>query len=293
MVIEKETADYEGLQNAQRPAMHAKECFGIVVIFDALGAKGLSIKEAREFLKIRDELAIDLPFLQDAIHAALAEEIDASVVASDVRKHSNTLEYLRRSKHEVLTFGDSFILLHECDPQSISLGLVSVAQWCASTIATAMDCRIYFRGALSIGNYLYSGKQSNTVLGPAVADAASWCEVADWIGMVVAPSSGYYFEQPEINPNELRHHSQFHFFKQQSFIRYQVPLKGGHREDLWTLMWPAEFFDSQKPNSIKQHMASVFAGTDMPRGTEIKYANTWEYIDWIWEKSLAWEQKGT
>ena len=292
MVVEKEIADFERLQNTPRPAAQAKECFGIVVTFDALGAKAFSIKEAQEFLKLRDKLAIDLPFLQNAIHTALIESIDTSFTVSNEPKHTNALDHLRRSKHEVLTFGDSFILLYECEPQSIGIALSSVASWCAGTISAAIDRNVFLRGALSIGNYLYSGKQSNTVLGPAVADAATWCELADWIGMVVTPASGYYFEQPEINPNELRHHSQFHFLKQQSYIKYHVPLKTGHHENLWTLMWPADFFDFQKPNSIKQHLANVFAGTKMPKGTEAKYANTWKYIDWIWKKSLEWEQKG-
>jgi hypothetical protein len=291
-MLEKEIPELEQLQNPQRAADQAQECFGIVVILDALGAKSLTINGAREFLKLRDVLAIDIPFLHNAIHSTVAEFVDTPTNASINHEYSDVIDQIRQSRHEVVTFGDSFILLYQCNPQTIRFALASVAHWCALNISAAMDSKVFLRGALSIGSYLYGGSQSNTVLGPAVADAATWCDLADWIGVVVTPSTGYYLEQSAINPNELRHHSQFHFFKQQYYFKYQVPLKGNHQENLWTLMWPCNFFDHEKPDSIKQRLATTFAGTSMPRGSESKYANTWEYVNWLWAKSLEWERQG-
>jgi len=292
MTIENKIAQFEQLQNSPRQAEQAKECFGIVVIIDALGAKSLTIEGAREFLKLRDEVVIDLPFINDTINWAMAEMIASPAETPIDSRQRNILDQLRETKHEVVTFGDSFILLYECKPEVINLALARVAQWCELTVSAAMDRKVFLRGALSIGNYLYGGSQSNTVLGPAVADAASWCEVADWIGVAVTPSAGYYLNQSSINPNELRHHTQFHFFHQQSYIKYSVPLKGGHREELWTLMWPRHFFDHEKPDSIRQRLATIFAGTSMPKGSESKYSNTWDYAEWMWAKSLEWEQQG-
>ena len=37
---------------------------------------------------------------------------------------------------------------------------------------------------------------------------------------------------------------------------------------------------------------AVFAGAPMPKGTESKYANTWKYVNWLWEKSLEWVRQG-
>lgn len=292
MTLENKLAEFEQLQSSPRPAEQAKECFGIVVILDALGAKSLTIEGAHEFLKLRDELAIDMPFMHDTIQLVMAEVITPPAETVVVSQQTRILDQLRQAKHEVVTFGDSFILLYQCNPQEIRFALLCVAHWCAQTISAAIDRKVFLRGALSIGNYLYGGSQSNTVLGPAVADAASWCELADWIGVTVTPSAGYYLEQSSTNPNELRHHSQFHFFHQQSYIKYHVPLKGGSREKLWTLMWPCHFFDHQKPDSIRQQLATHFAGAMMPKGTESKYANTWDYVDWIWASSLEWEQQG-
>lgn len=291
MTFESTVAEFEQLQNLPRQAEQAKECFGIVVIMDALGAKSLTIEGACEFLKLRDELVIDLPFLHGAMHLALEKTLPPGEMA-DASQQTRILDQLRLAKHEVVTFGDSFILLYQCHPEEIRFALSCVAGWCAWTMSAAMDRKVFLRGALSIGNYLYGGSQSNTVLGPAVADAASWCEVAEWIGVAVTPSAGYYLNQSATNPNELRHHSQFHFFHQQPYIKYPVPLKGGHHNELWTLMWPRTFFDNQKPDSIRQRLATHFAGSSMPKGTESKYANTWAYVDWLWASSLDWEQQG-
>lgn len=289
MTFENKIAEFEKLQSSPRPADQANECFGIVVIMDALGAKSLTIEGAREFLKLRDELALDLPFLHDAMQLAMAEFITPPTESSVDSEQNFILDHLRRTKHEVVTFGDSFILLYECDPKLLRHALSAVAHWCNSTIIAAMERKIFLRGAFSIGKYLYGGSESNTVLGPAVADAASWCELSDWIGVTATPSAGYFLEQSSINPNELRHNTQFHYFHQQSYIKYLVPLKGGHCEELWTLMWPSHFFDHQKPDSIRQKMATHFAGSAMPKGSESKYANTWKYLDWMWARSLESE----
>ena len=288
MTHENEIPGLERDKNTPRSSEQAKECFGIVLILDALGAKSLTLEGARKFLALRDELAIDLPFVQKAMIRAIAESIDTSDTDIKTPDGIDALEFLQQSKHDVITFGDSFIYLLECDPKQIGDALFLMAHWCPMLFAAAIESGVFFRGALAVGYYLYGGHQSNTVLGPAVADAAAWCELADWIGIVVTPSSGYYFEQTATSPNKLRTHTQFHFFKQQLYIKYQVPLRSGHRENLWTLPW----FNSDKPDSIKQKLAATFAGISMPKGTETKYANTWEYADWIWRRSLEWEQQG-
>lgn len=286
MTHEKEIPELEGYKNTPRSSEQAKECFGIVLILDALGAKSLTLEGAREFLKLRDELAIDLPFVQNTMLKALSKAIDTS--DDEMITSNDALYFLEQSKHDVITFGDSFIYLFECDPKWIRHAFSLMAHWCSLLFSTAIRSKVFFRGALAVGNYLYGGHKSNTVLGPAVADAAAWCELADWIGIVVTPSSGYYLEQTATSPNNLRTHTQFHFFKQQLYVKYQVPLRSGHRENLWTLPW----FSSDKPDSIKQNLAATFAGISMPKGTETKYGNTWEYADWILKKSLEWEQQG-
>lgn len=257
----------------------AKSYFGIVVIMDALGAKSLSIEGAKEFLKLRKTLVHVLPSILQEFESLTMEGLRAEPINA-------------QSEFDVLTFGDSFIFLYSCDPDKISLALYWVGLWCAQSMMAAMESRVFLRGALSIGEYLYGGLQSNTVLGPAVADAASWCEQADWIGVTVTPSAGYFLEKPENNPNGSQDDSPSEYFAERSFIKYPVPTKGGGQEELWTLMWPSGLFDPDKPDSMLQKLAEYFAGAPMPKGSESKYANTWKYVNWLRDESLKRASEG-
>lgn len=193
----------ERFEKTPRQAELAKKYFGIVVVMDALGAKSLTIEGAFEFLQLRDNLVLDLPLLYDAIQTEMVKHLVDIDEAGDVSKESEGRFPFQPVKHEVLTFGDSFILLYPCSVEEIALALKWVAEWCAHVMSCAMEQKVFLRGAFSVGEYLYGGSHSNTVLGPAVADAASWCEQADWIGVTVTPSAGYFLEQLGNNPNDL------------------------------------------------------------------------------------------
>lgn len=52
---------------------------------------------------------------------------------------------------------------------------------------------IFFRGAISYGQYYFNDKQ-NIIMGPALDEASEWYETVDWIGIILSPSAEYAVE---------------------------------------------------------------------------------------------------
>ncbi len=262
------------IDSAAHQLEEVESFFGIVVVMDALGAKSLTMQGARDFLQLRDKLVNDLPKEHKEFYSQMQ---DAWGKQSEIVP-----------AYEVLTFGDSFIFLFPCERHELPEALTWVQGWCGDSILSAMEHKVFLRGALSIGEYLYGGSQSNTVLGPAVADAATWCEQVDWIGLSVTPSAGYFLERQSNRLDSMQYESAHEFLELKTFIKYSAPIKGGGREELWTVMWPG-LLVSDELDSMLQKLAEYFAGAPMPKGSEGKYANTWKYAQWLLEESMKWD----
>ena len=138
------------------------------------------------------------------------------------------------------------------------------------------------RGAISIGEFV---TKDNTVIGPAVADAAQWYENCNWIGIVATPKYGYAFQHfvesfSFKNPQILEVVNRY-------LVPYDVPLRNGNKNRMWSVAWPSTLFDKKKGRhevSAKCAVSLSFSEFPIPLGTEIKYKNTMEFVDWYGEK---------
>lgn len=84
----------------------------------------------------------------------------------------------------------------------------------------------FFRGAVSAGRFFQTGTK---LFGPAIDEAASWYEQADWIGVTATPTLARLLDMYALNQVDLS----------EQFLPYTVPYKGGRGIDQWALNWPA------------------------------------------------------
>jgi hypothetical protein len=226
---------------------------GVIVFLDAFGVSNHSIEDSRDFIRNRD-------FLVKSVK-------DLSARLSSEKNNGNL---------EVYTFGDNLLLALE-KREIIGPPLVILGRLLRYMIVKSMERRILWTGALSIGKYI-EHKQSNTLIGPAITDAAAWCEAANWFGIMSTPSSGLVikrlFEEMGESHKLMKDLSE-------TFIDYEVPLQGGRTLPVPTIGWPFELLESGRvtlpegnttaPLENLYKMLSVFS---IPSKTEEKYLNT-------------------
>ena len=141
----------------------------------------------------------------------------------------------------------------------------------------------FYRGAISIGEYLTS---DDTILGPAITDAAGWYEKADWFGVVLTPKCDITVtrilaeEKPSKNTLECP--------MDILAVKYRVPIKG-EEISLFCIAWPFEIFMLKHYTGIDkfiQELPPLAAVTnfiyniEIPLGTERKYYNSLDFFSY-------------
>jgi hypothetical protein len=239
-----------------RMSSSVKAKYGVVVMLDALGARSLTLEESIRFLQAR------------------ANFLEMMQVKHDELSQVHTYFNVGLGVPQIVTFGDTIVLsweLPEADPESF---LVFLGEWLRPALLTGFTQGLLFRGAFSIGNYVH---EEATVIGPAIADAASWYEMADWFGIIATPSCGYRLsylaENLQTRGEKL----------DKWYVEYEVPLKNGLSPRMWVASWPAQYPPLNKPVkgiSGRELFLAFLRGLPIPIGTERKYANTLEFFDW-------------
>jgi hypothetical protein len=227
---------------------------GLVAVVDALGAKLFSQSEADKFLEFRDSIA--------RFNLAVLET------------HSVALD-LRRMR--TFTIGDTIVYVYE-PPGDISYA--EVERFChvlRITVSHSINSQFPLRGAFAVGEFYRDGE--TTVLGPAVSDAASWFEAADWIGVIATPRTSLFIQGfLESAPGAEMNHV---------LVDYPVPMKDKRIERLKAVNWPKAYFVSGlRPagnGTARGLVMSAFAKRQIPPGTESKYANAMTFFDAIEE----------
>lgn len=149
---------------------------------------------------------------------------------------------------------------------------------------TGMMNKILWRGAFTVGGFVYN---DNSILGPAIADVASWYEHADWGGIIATPRCAFHLEKLALDSVAIQGTpDENNWQMENSYIKYDVKHKSGV-SNLWTVAWPAQFFmdkEIDKKNydvsmDIFYKLLSLF---DFTKGTESKYQNTEKFfLDYV------------
>ena len=224
--------------------------YGLVVILDALGASSFSESKIQEFLSARSRLI------------EILNEQASSDILRDFQAPST------------FTFGDTIIISFNLKiDNKIGTHIRCIVFLLQNYLFHSMEAGILFRGAFSLGNY-YEDGESNTVMGEAVSDAASWYERADWMGLICTPKTNTSLDYYLFDDN---------FLNDPLFLQYyRVPLKENSFYELYTISWAGRFFqDKEKIGNPRKYFLELLLKQGVPIGAESKMKNIKDYFYFI------------
>jgi hypothetical protein len=234
--------------------------WGLVAILDALGAASYSDDDIERFLSSRE------------IILALLEA-----------KADDVLGEIKANRLSTFTFNDTVLILYRTERTTTIRDVRLFFALLRTFVVDSLVHRVLFRGAIAIGSF-YANDDSNTVMGEAVTDAASWYDRADWIGVHATPHASVLIEA-------LSQGASIDY----AVLGYEVPMKEEPCLKLKVVNWPKVFFvphltpcrDDDEPRTT---LLGLLSKHRVPKGTESKYSNTIAFFDQVAE-GLASKKK--
>ena len=93
------------------------------------------------------------------------------------------------SNPEVTVLSDTIVIVIKSDEPHCVLLMANIIN---DISLYFYDFRLFFRGAISYGEY---EQEDSTFIGPAIDDVAGWYEAADWIGVILTPTTNYIYDR--------------------------------------------------------------------------------------------------
>lgn len=232
-----------------KPAEMLPKLSGLVAVMDALGATSFTDTEIHAFLGSRDRV-IDL-----------------------LNRRVEKMSGVNSSDVQIFTFGDTVAITFRTNGPPTIEHVHGFATLLRQFMVQSLDGGILFRGALSIGTF-YADDATNTVMGQAVSDAASWYNVADWVGLLATPYATLRIRAMETVKRPLS----------SVMVDYTVPLKANDFRDLKAINWPKGFWVKDlRPVGLgedaRAKCLSLLARDGIPRGAESKQFNAIRFYD--------------
>lgn len=240
---------------------HPTKVPGLVAIIDALGVRALTDDEIVRFLKVRNSVAQSL------------KSLISEAATRGARPPKNLHTFL---------LNDTIVIVLESDGIATFADVAAMCWLLTGLFVPAFLGGVLFRGAVAIGDF-YVDPDMNTVLGPAVVDAADWHDKAEWVGVHFTPSSSLMIQRFMFDTTS---------FREWAVLKYSVPLKQGKAPDQFVLNWLGECVGhllsehpspgprSQRRPMTRKHFLELLARGRISHETHAKYANTLAYIDW-------------
>ena len=242
------------------PTPEIKE--GIVAILDALGSSTLSSSEAQTFIKRRQN------FLDVLGSASFRFEW-----------LEDTLRY-QLKRLPLFTFGDTIVFGWEVPPNTTDTYqyMPVVLEYLVRVITVGFQTGIMWRGCISYGQFC-ADTDSNTIIGPAVADAAQWYDKAKWSGIIASPFCGKAVSRSALALGGRRNYEPI-------FCEYEVPLKTAfgetYKEKMWVVSWPI-FYEMQK--DARGAFYKDIQQFPVPKDTEHIFYATRDFLNWYLDRN--------
>jgi len=224
---------------------------GFIAILDALGAANYSREQIDQFLRSR-ELVIE-----QLMDKAARLGIDPNSVTT-------------------FMFNDTVLIVYVTDAPATLKNVVRFGELLRRFTVKSLANGILFRGAIAIGQFHCVDKDTNTVMGDEVSDAAAWYDRADWIGITATPQATMLIQSlTEQGKRDI----------ERLMVDYPVPLKDQRTLSLKAVNWPKAFTvkgmtPCSRGETPRAKCLSLLAKHDVPKGTESKYSNTVAFFDY-------------
>ena len=228
---------------------------GVVAFIDALGTKGISARtDPEEYARSWESLLTEW----EQYKKEAAKTSGSSNLNYDIRAFSDTIivtvKLNKRDKGTPIIESDR-LLLH-------------CARLVAPMILNGIFKGVYFRGVISIGRFYQT---QNSIIGPAVDEAAEWYTHMEWIGVSTAPSAHFTIEKL-VNVNED---------VSKWFIKYKIPTKTGSSEEGWAVNWPRLSPEGVVGGgmSVYELIVNAFARQPISISAMPKFLNTLKFVE--------------
>jgi hypothetical protein len=240
-----------------------KSKFGIIALLDALGARTLSLANAKAYLRAAETL-------HKRLKSSILNAANLNMpFGSD--PEANVADFIAKTKRRF--FGDCVLLSCETTTEpDVMNQLHRMALVLSAFVAEALAEGILYRGAVAIGNYI---ERANVVLGPAVADAANWYERPDCVVVCLTPTASNHVKYFVQDPNDLTKIDEVPLGG--SLVWYELPVSGGDTFETYVVNWPDGIVQCYAKVENTQPMTWYFQkirDLTIPIGFESKYTNT-------------------
>lgn len=266
------------MENGIEDQIKTKMKYGFVCIADSLGTKGIWAQIGLDdYIKKVNEIRSDLLKKIDIVKKKFQN--DNKVTLS--RKHLSMDEML---DIKLYTFSDTYMLFTESqisniDEDPLRFAFPSIISELASSLFIfALRNKIFLRGAISHGKF-YS--DDNLFIGPAVDDAASYIDKADWIGLMFTPSAS-------IRVNEVKKMMERNFpdiYRDYPVysIDHDIKLKDNDKNvRLSVIDWPLYYMKNVPDNdkiTFENFYKLKLSEYPIPEYANNKYVNTINFAD--------------
>ena len=248
-------------------------CYGIIIMIDALGTRGLTIEQCFDFFRIRQDLIEDSLFRWKAASNHSRETNNTSEVKIYVQSFADTIVLAVEMKefgsvHGNCTFPTGYI---ESDNLFYGMWLERIAYVLGDLIRDGLYKKVVLRGAMAAGEYIIHEK-SNSVLGPTVVDVAKHYEEFESIGVILTPTSSAIID----NLAKSRQ-------PRTSLRKTSIPFKNNQQNDLYAVNWPNAFckedYSEEAINKAKKDFGDILSEIEIPQSAEEKYKTAKSFFD--------------
>lgn len=204
---------------------------GVVVFLDALGVSHFDLTKCRKFIEDRDKIVERLKYVSKKWGIQFEEELEKILVNPNIA-----------------IFQDSVILWWPEQKENSLHFFFGASHIVTAIINLAIEEGIFLRGAISVGEYIYRESPGNvTMIGPAVADAYHYHDIAVWVGVIQTPTFrreyiSYLQSEAERVKRTLEEVIEYHRFL---YVICNIPLhsdgKGNDtlsKEKFFAVSWP-------------------------------------------------------
>lgn len=248
---------------------------GVVVFLDALGVSDYDQDKCRDFIEKKYRIVDRLEEVAKKWDLKFQKDLKKSLL-----------------KPNIATFQDSIILWWPEQKENSLHFFCGACNIVKAILHLAFEERIFLRGAISVGDYIYDDSPKNvTIIGQAVTDAYRHHDITDWIGVIQTPKfTGEYrsllesvAKRKNLQLDQIIKHWEV------EFVLCNIPLHNEKnkletfsRKQFFTVSWPQLTYHAEENEKDNPYLQILIEESNRPENARYKskYDNSLEFARW-------------